>query len=113
MKSIIYTVLGVGLITGVCAAPPAFSADPPPTTSDERYSSRFAESGRIDSINSKKGKIVVDDRLFLLSNNARVYTTGGTPGLLSMLKQGTRIAFNTAQREEKSYPTIIEILILQ
>ena len=113
MKSIIYTVLGVGLMAGMFAVSlPVHSADSS-TPEDERYSSRFAESGKIDSINLKKGKIVVNDELFLLSKNARVYTIGGPPGLLSMLKQGARIAFNTIQQEKKGYLTVTEILMLQ
>ncbi len=44
MKSIIYTVLGVGLMAGMFAVPlPVHSADSS-TLEDERYSSRFAKS---------------------------------------------------------------------
>ena len=112
MKSIIYTVLGVGLMAGMFAPPPTLSAEPPPPP-DSRYADRFDKSGKIDSINLKKGEIVVNDELFLLSKNARVYTIGGTPGLLNMLKQGARIAFNTTQQGNRGYLTVIEILMIQ
>ncbi len=65
---------------------------------------------KIDRIDIKEGEIVVNDRLFKLSPNLRVYSANGMLVPPSSLRKGMGIMFNDA-KGNLSYPAVSEIRI--
>lgn len=67
--------------------------------------------GRIDAIDIRGGRIVINDGVLLLSPTTRVIDAAGRPGSLQALRRGTMVNYS-ATRGNAARPTITEIAIL-
>ncbi len=106
----IATYLSAALFSGILLIPaplPAESSAPP-----SRAVGRFAQNGKIDRVDLKEGIIVVDDRLYKLSSNTRVYTPTGLIGAPDMLKKNTKIGFNIGGSQAPDSRLITEAVVL-
>jgi hypothetical protein len=69
------------------------------------------ETGELDYVSIEDGKVVVDDRTFLLPTGTAVTLASGQTGSMHDLKKGAKVGF-TVRRAENQRPVITHIWVL-
>lgn len=90
-------VLSAGVLIGMMCLQPAFAEElMRPGGAQSPSAMKFSERGKIDSVNVKEDKIVLNGRSYRLSRGTRVYGPKG--GLIprEALRKGIFVAFNTS-----------------
>jgi hypothetical protein len=71
------------------------------------------DGGRIDVVDAKTGKIIIDDRVFLLVPATRVIDASGRPGSIQALRRGSMVNYSALwDRNAAAIPRMVEIVIL-
>jgi len=78
------------------------------TTAGERRS--FGYSGEVDSFDSSSRLLVVDDRVFQLTDDVHVYMKKGHEGRLSSIRPGVKVGFYPGGRDNGKHRTYIDTI---
>lgn len=78
------------------------------TSAGERRS--FGYSGEVDSFDSTSRLLVVDDHVFQLTDDVRVYMKKGREGQLSSIRPGVKVGFYPGGRESGKHGTYIDAI---
>jgi len=96
IKSILVALCLLGAMAGFVLGEPAGAAGMPPAPN---YNVN-QQSGAIDFLNPEQGRIVIDDRQYLISDKVAINGKSGT--LRSALRKGMHIRFTTVPTGQRN-----------
>jgi len=79
-----------------------------PVSADQKRT--FGFFGEVDSFDRNNLTMVVDDRVFRISDSVRVYKKKGQKGTLSEIRSGVKVGFYPSNRESRGQGTYIDTI---
>lgn len=68
--------------------------------------------GKIDAVDPRDGKVIIDDGVLLLLPTTRVIDATGRPSNIQVLRHGTMVNYSATRDSKTAMPKLTEIVVL-